>query len=128
MVLSRTLVITVFGWFESTGSKSRVNFLELLRAGKTDYYLSEAALAYMKRQRLPESSFALLSQLKGKSMADKEQWLALLDHLSITNPRHRRFATEGALLGSVLRNGLCNDLTIVSDDAGQFDILLHAFL
>jgi len=116
----------LFGWFESTGSKSRINFLELLRAGKTDYYLSEAALAYMKRQRLPESPFALLSQLKGKSIADKEQWLALLDHLSITNPRHRRFASEGALLGSVLRNGLCNDLTIVSDDAGQFDILLHA--
>jgi hypothetical protein len=115
-----------FGWFQSTDSKSRINFLELLRAGKTDYYLSEAALAYMKRQRLPEKSFALLIQLKGKSMADKEQWLTLLDHLSITNPRHQRCATEGALLGSVLRNGLCNDLTIVSDDAGQFDILLHA--
>ena len=116
----------LFGWFESTGSKSRINFLELLRAGKTDYYLSEVALAYMKRQRLPERPFALLTQLKEKSIADKEQWLALLDHLSITNPRHRRSATEGALLGSVLRGGLCNDLTIVSDDAGQFDILLHA--
>lgn len=116
----------VTGWFESTGSKSRINFLELLRAGKTDYYLSEAALAYMKRQRLPGGPLALLIQLKEKSIADKEQWLALLDHLCITNARHRRFATEGALLGSVLRNGLCNDLTIVSDDAGQFDILLHA--
>ncbi|RLJ19028.1 hypothetical protein DJ031_00585 [bacterium endosymbiont of Escarpia laminata] len=30
------------------------------------------------------------------------------------------------MLGSVLRHGLCDDLTIVSDDAGQFDILLHA--
>lgn len=116
----------LFGWFESTGSKSRINFLELLRAGKKDYYLSEAALAYMKRQRLPGGPLALLIQLKEKYIADKEQWLALLDHLWITNARHRRFATEGALLGSVLRNGLCNDLTIVSDDAGQFDILLHA--
>ncbi len=52
----------LFGWFQSTGSKSRINFLELLRAGKTDYDLSEAA----------------------------------------------------------------DDLTIVSDDAGQFDILIHA--
>ncbi len=116
----------LFGWFESTGSKSRVNFLELLRAGKTDYYLSEAALVYMKRQRLPEKPLARLSQLKGKSIDDKAQWLALLDRLHITNPRHRRFATEGALLGSVLRNGLCDDLTIVSDDAGQFAILRHA--
>ncbi len=30
------------------------------------------------------------------------------------------------MLGSVLRNGLCDDLTIVSDDAGQFAILRHA--
>jgi len=115
-----------FGWFESTGSKSRVNFLELLRAGKADYYLNDAALVYMKRQRLPEKSLVQLSQLKGKSIDGKAQWLALLDHLRITNPRHRRFATEGALLGSVLRNGLCDDLTIVSDDAGQFAILRHA--
>ncbi|MCP4235149.1 MAG: transposase [Aestuariibacter sp.] len=116
----------LFGWFESTGSKSRVNFLELLRAGKADYYLNDAALVYMKRQRLPEKPLARLSQLKGKSFGDKAQWLALLDHLHITNPRHQRFATEGALLGSVLRNGLCDDLIIVSDDAGQFAILRHA--
>lgn len=116
----------LFGWFQSTHSKSRINFLELLRAGKTDYYLSEAALVYMKKQQLPERPFKRLSQLKGASITHKEKWLKLLERLSITNPRHQRFATEGALLGSVLRHGLCDDLTIVSDDAGQFDILLHA--
>ena len=67
-----------------------------------------------------------LGQLQGESFADKEKWLKLLERLSITNPRHCRFATEGALLGSVLRHGLCDDLTIVSDDAGQFKILSHA--
>ena len=40
----------LFGWFQSTDSKSRINFLELLRAGKIDYYLSDAALDYMKKQ------------------------------------------------------------------------------
>ena len=116
----------LFGWFQSTGSKSRINFLQLLRAGKTDYYLSKSALLYMKNQQLPEKPFKCLSQLKGESFADKEEWLKLLERLSITNPRHCRFATEGALLGSVLRHGLCDDLAIVSDDAGQFNILLHA--
>ncbi len=116
----------LFGWFQSTESKSRVNFLELLRAGKTDYYVSEAALEYMKKQRLPEKPFEQLCRLKGESFVDKEDWLSLLDRLSITNVRHRRFATEGTLLGSVLRHGLCDDLVIISDDAGQFDILLHA--
>jgi len=116
----------LFGWFQSTDSKSRINFLELLRAGKTDYYLSDAALDYMKKQSLPEKPFKQLSSLKGESFADKEVWLKLLERLSITNSRHQRFATEGALLGSVLRNGLCDDLAIVSDDAGQFNVLLHA--
>ena len=116
----------LFGWFQSTDSKSRINFLELLRAGKTDYVLSEAALEYMKKQTLPAQPLKQLSSLKGSSFANKEAWVKLLDNLAITNQRHQRFATEGALLGSVLRHGLCDDLTIVSDDAGQFNILLHA--
>ena len=115
-----------FAWFKSTGSKSRINFLALLRAGKTDYRLSEAALFYMKKQRLPEQPLAQLSQHQGRHVANKEDWFTLLDSLLITRPRHRRLATEGALLGSVLHQGLCDDLTIVSDDAGQFNILLHA--
>lgn len=36
-----------------------------------------------------------------------------------------RIVTEGALLGSVLKHGINPDLAIVSDDAGQFNILLH---
>ncbi len=34
----------LFAWFSSTESKSRVNFLELLRGGHQDYVLTEAAL------------------------------------------------------------------------------------
>jgi hypothetical protein len=37
-----------------------------------------------------------------------------------------RIATEGALLGSVLAHGVNPELVIVSDDAGQFDVLRHA--
>lgn len=31
----------LFAWFQSTSSKSRINFLELLRAGRVDYILSD---------------------------------------------------------------------------------------
>ena len=34
-----------------------------------------------------------------------------------------RIATEGAWLGSVLDRGLNPELAIVSDDAGQFDLV-----
>ncbi len=34
-----------FAWFGTTGSKSRLNFLELLRAGHGDYIINDEALA-----------------------------------------------------------------------------------
>src|SRR5215468_6936314 len=37
-----------FAWFGTTGSKSRLNFLELLRAGYDDYVINAEALAYMR--------------------------------------------------------------------------------
>jgi hypothetical protein len=38
-----------FTWFATAQSKSRLNFLDLLRAGHGDYVVSDAALAYMRR-------------------------------------------------------------------------------
>jgi len=40
-----------FAWFGTTSSKSRCNFLQVLRAGYSDYVINTEALAYM-RQRL----------------------------------------------------------------------------
>ena len=37
-----------FTWFGTRPSKSRLNFLDLLRAGHSDYVINEAALAYMR--------------------------------------------------------------------------------
>jgi hypothetical protein len=39
-----------FAWFGTTGSKSRSNFLELLRAGHGDYVINAEALAYMRQR------------------------------------------------------------------------------
>jgi hypothetical protein len=50
-----------FAWFESTQSKSRINFLELLRAGYTDYVLSGEALEYMAAQKLPQGPLKKLA-------------------------------------------------------------------
>ena len=41
-----------FAWFGTTGSKSRLNFLDLLRAGHTDYVVNDAALDYMREHAL----------------------------------------------------------------------------
>ena len=115
-----------FGWFQSTDSKSRVNFLELLRAGQTDYHLNASALAYMQQQSLPHQPFGVLQLHQGRCFGNKEDWFDWLDSVLITKERHRRIATEAALLGSILHHGRCDDLVILSDDAGQFNILIHA--
>jgi len=53
-------------------------------------------------------------------------WHECLHSVHINCERYIRIATEGALLGSLLSHGFCSDLVIVSDDAGQFNILQHA--
>ena len=117
----------LFAWFRSTSSKSRMNFLSLLGTGLNDYALNGDALAYMEELRLPK---ALIERFikEGKTVCeDRSQWDKTLESFGVTNTRHKRIATEGAVLGSVLEHdGLNPDLVIVSDAAGQFDILVHA--
>lgn len=115
-----------FAWFESTESKSRVNFLQLLRAGHTDYVLRGEALEYMVAQKLPKGPLDKLAACTDQVFADQTQWQAALKGWGITEQRHVRIATEGALLGSVLEHGINPQMAIVSDDAGQFDVLCHA--
>ena len=40
--------------------------------------------------------------------------------------RQRRRVTEAAVVGAIVARGLLTDTVIVSDDAGQFDVLTHA--
>jgi hypothetical protein len=115
-----------FAWFQTTVSKSRINFLGLLRAGRTDYVLSGEALEYMAARKLPQELLAKLAAAAERGFADKAQWQTALAELGITDKRHVQITTEGALLGSVLKHGINPHLAIVSDDAGQFNVLLHA--
>lgn len=116
----------LFGWFSSTNSKSRINFLERLHAGAITAQVSEEALAYMQIQGL---SAAIREQLRLQTPGVRhtiESWHQQLAALNIKDERHVRIATEGALLGSLLEKGFNPDLAIISDGAGQFAILLHA--
>jgi hypothetical protein len=110
----------LFAWFGSTESKSRVNFLELLRAGYTDYVIDAAARAYMKQQKLPQAQLQLFAH--DQVLPDKTAWRTRLKTLGVTSERHSRIATEGALLGSVLSHGVSPELVILSDAAGQFNV------
>jgi hypothetical protein len=79
----------------------------------------------MGRQKLPKGLVAGLRNQPQRCFATEAQWDAPLTQVGITQKRHRRSATEGALLGSALHPGVPPDRAIVSDDAGQFNVLRH---
>ncbi len=116
----------MFAYFESTDSKSRINFLTVLRGKHTDYVLIPEAILYMQTHKLPRMILNSLIDLGEKQFSTKEEWDSFLTDSGIVKPRHVQIVTEGALLGSVLEHGINKELVIVSDDAGQFNILLHA--
>jgi hypothetical protein len=119
-----------FAWFGTTNSKSRLNFLDLLRAGHTDYVVNSAALAYMRQHALAGPVIAALAGYAETHFADPVAWQAHLDRLGISQlkvtPDPARVATEGALWGSVQAHDFLRDTVIVSDDAGQFAVGQHA--
>jgi len=119
-----------FTWFGTTGSKSRLNFLDLLRVGHTDYVINDAALAYMRSRALAGPVIAALASDANTRFADPAAWQAHLERLDITRltttPDLVRIATEGALWGSIQAHGLLRETVIVSDDAGQFAVGTHA--
>jgi len=115
-----------FAWFASTPSKSRINFLQLLRGASIDYSINETALEYMRTEKLPHAPLTIIEKSKNLTFDSQEAWEHYLKKNKITTKRHIRIATEGVLLGTLIANGFPLDLVIMSDDAGQFDILLHA--
>ena len=119
-----------FTWFGTRSSKSRLNFLDLLRAGHTDYVLNDAAYDYMRRHALSAPLIASLAAQPQTEFADQAAWLAHLDRLGFTKldvtPNPVQVATEGALWGSVQSHKFLCDAVVLSDDAGQFNVGHHA--
>jgi hypothetical protein len=119
-----------FTWFRTRSSKSRLNFLDLLRAGYTDYVLNDAAYDYMRNNGLPAATIARLKAEPETRFSDQIAWRAHLDRLGFNalkvTPDPVRVATEGALWGSVQAHEFLCDAVILSDDAGQFNIGRHA--
>lgn len=119
-----------FTFFATTGSKSRANFLDLLRAGYDDYVLNDAAFAYMRGRNLAAAVIAKLASHPQRCFADDTAWKAHLDGLEIFQSRRpfdpAMIATEGAVWGAVMAHGFIDGTVILSDDAQQFNVGTHA--
>lgn len=114
-----------FASFTTTDSKSRVNFLRILRAPFDDYVVDEDALAYMKGQKLSKKLLAKLALATRKGpriIAGDKAWARQLRKWGIKDEKQQQMVTEGALVGTLLYRNLYLGQPLVSDDAGQFDI------
>lgn len=113
-----------FSWFETSFSKSRINFLECLQTHRL-YAVSEVALAYMHEQGLGEQHRDLL-QRRGGVFLSAEAWQKHLNGCAVLAETARRIATEGALIGGLVCQGRSLTLCVLSDGARQFNVFEHA--
>src|SRR4051794_40093249 len=89
-----------FAWFATRASKSRLNFLDLLRAGHLDYVINATALAYLVEHGVPESIVAALLAAGPRSFVDDAAWQAHLDSFGLCVGQRRR-VNEAALGGGL---------------------------
>jgi hypothetical protein len=119
-----------FTAFRTGTSKSRLNFLALLRAGHGDFVVNDAALAYMRTRALAGPFLVALAAHPTRIFPDAAAWQAHLTVLGFdaraVTPDPVQVATEGALWGAIRHHGLLPDTGVVSDGAGQFRVGTHA--
>jgi hypothetical protein len=117
-----------FSVFRTTPSKSRLNFLSLLRGNYQDYVLNDAAFDYLQERRIDP---ALLARLKRREPQRFVNQVPFLEHLAangidIFDKELIRPLAEAGIWGAIRHHGLVGNTVIVSDDAGQFRVGNHA--
>src|SRR6516165_9184070 len=84
----------------------------------------------MKDRQLPQAVIDKFADHKERIFSSPEDWERHLQALGITElnvaPDPVLIASEGALWGAIRHQGLLEDTVIVSDDAGQFRVGVHA--
>lgn len=114
-----------FAYFRSTQSKSRRNFLETLQGGLPIYVLNDYAQSYLQGYTLAAKHWKVLSFSDEVLATENSEWESYLKSLGIITPKAYRLVTEAALLGGAIEQGLDINLRILSDGAGQFNLLIH---
>ena len=113
-----------FAWFESTGSKSRENFLSLLHRPWSTYSLTDNGLTYLEKLDYPRKWLRKLEPYRGVTFLSHEAWKECMKELGLTG-RRRQQASEAMIYGSLIEHG-AGHLTTFSDGARQFDVFKHS--
>jgi hypothetical protein len=114
-----------FAYFKSSRSKSRQNFLETLQGGTLSYVLNEDAQAYLDAQPLAAKYRERLTFSDAILAQNPLTWEAYLLEKGIVSAKAIQSISEAALLGGAMSGGINPLLRILSDGAGQFNVLIH---
>jgi hypothetical protein len=115
----------LFAYYASTTSKSRVNFLKILQGKNTDFVINESTLEYCKLHNFKDRLFNFVQQNQNKIIGTFDEWKLFLEQYGMTDAQ-KKTLTEGAMIGSLFHHGISKDIVLVSDDAEQFNLFIHA--
>ncbi len=117
-----------FTAFRTAPSKSRLNFLALLRGNYQDYVLNDAAFAVLEDRQVDPTLLARLNTREPQRFANQVPFLAYLaeNGIDIFDTETLRPFAEAGIWGAIRHHGLVGNAVIVSDDAGQFRVGTHA--
>lgn len=115
--------------FRTTPSKSRLNFLSLLRGNFQDYVLNDVSFDYLDKRHGVDP--ALVNRLRTREPQQFSSQIPFLTYLAskgvdIFDRDALRMIAEAGIWGSIRHHGLLGNAVIVSDDAGQFRVGDHA--
>jgi hypothetical protein len=123
-----------FTVFRTGPSKSRLAFLSRLNGGASLHVINDAALDYMKERGQPLATIGKFREHEARIFSSEGDWKRHLQALGLNGlkvtPDPVLVASEAALWGAIHHQGLLQNLgrdtVIVSDDAGQFRVGVHA--
>lgn len=115
-----------FTYFSSNPSKSRLNFLQILRGKQSTLYLNDNALLYAFERGLNDRSQDILEAFFAswgeKRFGTEASYRSFLRKQGIRGKAETRILVEAGVFASAMHHGLPEGLPILSDAAGQFCI------
>jgi len=118
-----------FTYFQTSKTKSRINFLEILCQNHNVYTLNQSSLDYYELTACPPRALSLFKNLYAKKntylFKDKLSLTKYLTAHKITGSTTVRILTEGLLIGTLVEDGFDPSTIIHSDEAGQFALFVH---
>ncbi len=120
----------LFTFFSTSYTKSRINFLEILRGDRTDYHINEACLSYAKAHSAVTPRYYERLKQKYDSaervFEDKSALEAYFTAQGITAKYPIKLLTQAMLIGTIVEHGFDPKMVIHSDGAEQFNLFIHS--